>query len=53
MRPKPRICNRIRNEKLRPKLNAACRCDGMTAVQPDGTELRLIGSVAALMGVLA
>jgi hypothetical protein len=50
--PKPRICNRIRKEKLRPKLNAAGRWDGATAIRPDGTEIHLTESAASQMGVL-
>jgi len=53
IRPKPRICDRIQREKLRPKLNAAGLWDGVTAIRPDGTDVRLTDQVAAQIGVMA
>jgi hypothetical protein len=45
------ICDRIRREHLRPRVSAGL-WDGMTAVRPDKTEVRLGDQKASQMGVM-
>ena len=47
----PRICSCIRRQRLRP-LVAGGLWDGMTAIRPDGTEIRLGDQKASQMGVM-